>query len=96
MQGCVLVELSNTQPLNEAAVQEHSQCYALHRDPIHSMAARRAALVACSLCAAAALVPPTTKPQRHLRCRAAPAERSIDASHPMFRKLLDGARARDE
>ena len=50
------------------------------------MAARRAALVACSL--SAALVPPTTKPQRHLRCRAAPAERSIDASHPMFRKLL--------
>ena len=50
-----------------------------------AMAARRAALV-CGL--AAALVPPTTKPQRHLPCRAAPAERSIDASHPMFRKLL--------
>jgi len=53
------------------------------------MAARRVALVACSLCTVvAALVPPTTKPQR-VRCQAAPAEdRSIDASHPMFRKLL--------
>jgi hypothetical protein len=53
-----------------------------------AMAARRAALVACSLCTAAALVPPAAKPQRHLQCQAAPAERSIDASHPMFRKLL--------
>ena len=67
--------------------EKRPQCKTAHT-PVTAMATRRIALVVCSLCTVAALVPPTTKPQR-VRCRAAPAEdRSIDASHPMFRKLL--------